>query len=349
MIMNFESPLPRINAGEVLAVTAFANGCFSVWISFGGERSLFVYDADGILKYEVLNIKAPRGRVPCGIYLGGNVFALCAWSKKEKKFTSGHVRDTKGYRQYFDGIQVFENNWYCLSVKGENKLFNGERCVASGFGRAKVFDMGFALQEDSSSDVWELFTPDAKPVRTETRVKAFVGDGNMLVEKSITNEITNETTNEIAMKDFSGKELRLIEPVSGYSQMASGRFILEANCGEFFRMYDPSGHPMAETIRNAYFLPDGRFVQYDEWGLMYGIYKPDGIIEKRPTVYKCQPIGEFYLIDDNEADGRLFDNQGNELGQNYKLVATEGGFALLKNKYDKYELFNENGLVLSLS
>lgn len=340
MVMKFMQPLKFENGGDVHAIVGFNNGSFSVLTSHGGEYSLLLYDENGILLYQVSNVKTSEKTVACGVDLGDGLMAIGELKTQGEMTLSGYVRQKQGQKIVFDNATFFANGWYDLLVKEEHWLFSAEHeLMAQGhFGQVKVFDVGYAIESPQTKGEWSLFLANGYPLRKLRHCLAWVGDGNLLYRE--------DKHSSVKMADFGGRIIST-PAIHGFETFPNGCFVLNFD-GGLKRMHYADGTKLSVAVKNALFVADGRFVQYDNFGLISGIYSANGVAVQRPVIYTVTLLGNYYLITDEFKRGILFDDGGAIIAEELLPMQVAGGFVLLKEISGAYVLFNQKRKVLTL-
>lgn len=331
MFISFNPRVPFIGATEIEAITGARNGSFSLQIVKDNVKCLLMYDKLGHSLYEVHR----EEMFNYGVFLGEANCLIGHASLDDEHKTHVSGKAYLGDVICFEDAEVFSNDWFVLRVEGTNKLFNRAlRVQAEGFKKALMFRNGYALCYDDSS--WKLFSLKGRFVREVQQVIGFVGDGLVLVKSD---------NGETWLESFKGKTL-IEKPIISFYNYNENCFVLTTEDG-FSRMYRSDGSRISEETRDAEFFPDGCFVQMLYGGKMVSaIYRPNGILDKRP-VYSYEMTENYYLINAENEQGRLFDEEGKELGSDFSLIEDTENFALFEHK-DRLKLFNQFGLALSI-
>lgn len=240
----------------------------------------------------------------------------------------------------FYGCKVFPNNWYVLSFGAKRTLYNDKhQMVAEWFGRCFAFGDGYyALQNanwliTSLNHCWQLFH-NQKKIDNLDRVEDFVGNSCMLIKKQ---------DKKIYLCNLKGKMLNKI-PIVSWERFLNNRFVLTFENG-IKRMFTPEGKPTGVATKDETILADGRFVTMDRH-IITGLYGTDGIVETScETPTEVNNYGMYYYQLHWFEKNMLFDANGQNLGEDYDVIAAKDNF-LLTERAGKICLFNQFGCAL---
>ena len=325
-------------------IQCFENGCFSLVLQRkDGHAEMRVYDALGhkVREFEIEN-KPEQHIVSMALKDGYGVFL------RQNLASDGSVVSAQGVlfddngvllAEKITDVQLFGNGWYVLSFGQQKLLYDDKHClVAKNFTAAKVFSLGYALHDNNLFDDkdWILYLSDGTSLRWIAFVKAFLGDGNVLIPYE---------KDPFAFSSafyFDGKELTDREIVD-YANFENGRFVLYFNGGGC-RMYHPDGTPLSDLVYDAEFFPDGRFVTRAETNIE--IYRPNGL-PSRQSYYSYERAGTCYAVSNETEQGVLYDQNGEKIGSGYTKVDGCGAFSLWLLNSETMELFCADKKLLS--
>lgn len=321
MILKLEKPIKIPDGKLVRAISGNRDGSFS--IVFDGENFSPVvrfYDRDGKVCYPM----SPYERAS---YLS-KAYAKAFKLYRGNDFNNGYFKE-----------EIFPNGWSDVRT-GEHRFLVNEdfEPVVTDYDSIHVFNCGMVISDfrkTKSQGTMLILDLKGRPLRMVSNIVTFLGDGCYLAEKVETGVWT--------LFNFAGVELSK-KPVTGCELFFNGSFVLTFDDG-CQRYYHPDGTVKTVETKDATVLPDGCFIQRDEYHQISGIYSPNGIMDRR-SVYRFQKTDDYYLISGEQTDGLLYDSTGNLLGKRFKLVKAEANFAFFERDNWLY-VFNQFGKVLS--
>lgn len=333
MFIDFNPRIIGAHATVIEAITGVRNGCFSLAVVKNNMKSLLMYNRFGQLSYEVNRHKG----LNYGVSLKDGACLIGQIIKDDNHQPHIEGMAYLGKVLPFDDAEVFFNDWFVLKHMGTNKLYHANFSVmAQGFSKAKVFKCGYALCFDDATS-WQLFSPDGCFLREIHQVEDFIGNGNVL---------TKSDKGNLKLENFAGQPFDF-KPIIGFKKYNDNCFVLTTADG-LSRMYDCDALPISVETRDAQFLPDGCFVQFEYGGkLISSIYRPHGILDKRP-IFHFETTENYYLISAEFEKERLFDARGKELGRDFTLIKNAENFALFEHE-GNIKLFNQYGLVFTFN
>ena len=338
-------------ASELETVQCFASGAFNLLMKTSDPKRYIMqmYSTQGGEGMVYYSLSKDELNEP---YTIDKAFMINPWTHVclQKYSEDGKIKyygrltsRISGYKQVgFSDIELMANGWFVLSFKDGKILCDTIDTVhAKQFKQAQTFlnDM-YALSDDdpptelqtNKTSSWKLFDCDDKLLTVYENVLEFVGNGNALVQK--------------------GKDVFLLSPYGleqkvSYCQLkkfTNGRFVLIDENG-YKMMYSAEGVPMSQQISQAFYLPDGKFVQQDENHIWY-LYNDIGIREKFDLV-GYEIVANYYFLYDSADVSFLYDEDGNLVDTGYNLLAHTDDFFVVE-KDGCYYLYNRTGQVLEL-
>lgn len=347
-MLNILTNLPYFKKTAVKGIIGSVNGTFALKTE---DNRLHLHTADGTY---LKSIVAADARLlndnSCFVYEPPLTNSLYANSFLQTQLVWNlYAPDGKLMLQDCKVCELYANGWYRIVKNDKHYLYDDKHnLMACGFKQCAVFKNGYALRTNEvyyQFADWQIFSPDKTQIGYYRNVGALLGDGLFLTYHFVPTP-NGKHKNYGKLYEPETDEL-IASNICNAKTFPNGKFVLtfaDKDFGLSAKMYAPNGQRISTAASEAEFLPDGRFIQFHN-NRISAVYRANGLFST-DEVWNYELAGNYYLLGYNGVD-TLYNDKGEDLGENYGLLGFEENIALFENE-QAYHLFNQNGHVLSL-